>query len=414
VPGDRIARIQEALREDGLAGWLLFDFHGSNPIARSVLGMAAAPNAAKTTRRWFYLVPARGEPRKIVQRIEPRVLDHLPGSPRTYTTWQDLDAALAALVHDVVATHGTTGGWAPALAMEYSPLARLPYVSKVDAGTVELVRAAGAQVVSSADLAQRFDGVLALDARRDHVATGRVLHGILAAAFARTRDLVLAAKRSRGPEPTEVSLQRFLLEAFDAEGLVSSDPPAVAVNEHSGDPHFSTDPADDRPIREGDLLLVDAWAKRKAPGAIYADYTQVAHVGASVPDRRREVFEAARDARDAAVRLVRDAFEARRPVRGCDVDDAARAVIQNRGYGERFVHRLGHSIGEEVHANGVHLDNLETCDERRLLDGSLVSVEPGIYLEDFGVRTEVNLLIDGAQVVVTTEPIQRELPALLA
>ncbi|HEX7077955.1 MAG TPA: M24 family metallopeptidase [Candidatus Eisenbacteria bacterium] len=414
MPSDRIARIQEALREDGLAGWLLFDFHGSNPIARSVLGMAAAPNAAKTTRRWFYLVPARGEPWKIVQRIEPRVLDHLPGSPRTYTTWQDLDAALAALVHDVVATHGTTGGWAPALAMEYSPSARLPYVSKVDAGTVELVRAAGAQVVSSADLAQRFDGVLAPDARRDHVATGRVLHGILAAAFARTRDLVLAAKRSRAPEPTEVSLQRFLLEAFDAEGLVSSDPPAVAVNEHSGDPHFSTDPGDDRPIREGDLLLVDAWAKRNAKGAIYADYTQVAHVGASVPDRRREVFEAARDARDAAVRLVRGAFEARRPVRGCDVDDAARAVIQGRGYGERFVHRLGHSIGEEVHANGVHLDNLETCDERRLLDGTLVSVEPGVYLEEFGVRTEVNLLIDGGEVVVTTEPIQRELPALLA
>ncbi|MGE5175656.1 MAG: M24 family metallopeptidase [Hyphomicrobiales bacterium] len=410
-----VERIQEALREDGLAGWLLFDFHGSNPIARSVLGMAKAPNAAKTTRRWFYLVPARGAPRKLVHGIEPHVLDHLPGVPSTYTTWRDLEAGLGAMVGGLVTEHGTSGGWAPALAMEYSPSALLPYVSKVDAGTVELVRAAGAQVVTSADLAQRFDGVLGPDARRDHVRTGRILHGILGAAFAHVRERVLAARSgSGGSGPTEVSVQRFLRDALAAEGLVSSDPPAVAVNEHAGDPHYSTDPASDRPIRDGDLLLIDLWAKRSEPGAVYADYTQVAHVGTAVPERRREVFEAARDARDAAIALVRAAFASGRPVRGCDVDDAARAVIRERGFGDRFVHRLGHSIGEEVHANGVHLDNLETRDERRLLDGTLVSVEPGIYLEDFGIRTEIDLLIDGGEVVVTTEPVQRELPALLA
>jgi Xaa-Pro aminopeptidase len=410
-----IARIQAALREDGLAGWLLFDFHGSNPIARSVLGLAAAPEAAKTTRRWFYLVPARGEPGKLVHRIEPRVLDHLPGAADVYLTWQELDRGLAALVARAVETHGTTGGSAPAIAMEYSPSARLPYVSKVDAGTVELVRAAGARVVSSADLAQRFDGVLTAEGRREHVRTGRLLDGVMGAAFERARDAARGSGRGAGrPALTEVTLQRFLLDRFDAEGLVTADPPTVAVNSHAGDPHFTTSPATDAPLRAGDFLLIDAWAKRTVPGGVYADYTQVAFLGAAAPDRHRAVFEAVRDARDAAIAHVREAVAAGRPTRGCDVDDAARAVIRERGYADRFLHRLGHSIGQEVHANGVHLDNLETHDERRLLDGTLVSVEPGIYLQDFGVRSEVNLLIDGRDVVVTTEPVQRELPALLA
>ena len=410
VRAGRIERIQEALREDGVAGWLLFDFHGSNPIARSVLGMAHAPNAAKTTRRWFYYVPARGEPRKLVHRIEPRALDHLPGESAVYLTWEELDRELASLVHRAVSGHGSAGGFAPAIAMEYSPEARLPYVSKVDAGTVELVRAAGAQVVTSADLAQRFDGVLDPDARRDHRRTGALLEGIITAAFERARDAARAAPGSL----TEVGLQRFLLERFDAAGLVSTDPPAVAVNAHSGDPHFSTSPDTDVPIRPGDFLLIDAWAKKKAPGSIYADYTHVASLSASAPERQRAVFAVVRDARDAAIERVRRELAARRTIRGCDVDDTAREVVRARGFGDRFLHRLGHSIGEEVHANGVHLDNLETRDERRLLEGTLVSVEPGIYLEEFGVRSEVNLLIDGGLAVVTPESVQRELPALLA
>jgi len=410
IAADRVERIQEALREDGLAGWLLFDFHGSNPIARSVLGLAGAPNAAKTTRRWFYFVPSRGVPRKLVHRIEPRVLDHLPGESAVYLAWEELDRELATLVRRAVSGHGTAGGFAPAIAMEYSPEARLPYVSKVDAGTVELVRAAGAQVVTSADLAQRFDGVLDPEARRDHVRTGVLLDGIIRAAFDRARD----ATRSSPGSLTELGLQRFLLERFDAEGLVSADPPTVAVNAHSGDPHFTTAADTDVPIRPGDFLLIDAWAKRNAPGAVYADYTQVASVSAAAPDRQRAVFEIVRDARDAAIDRVRQALAAGRTIRGCDVDDAARDVVRARGYGERFLHRLGHSIGEEVHANGVHLDNLETRDERRLLEGTLVSVEPGVYLEDFGVRSEVNLLIDGGAAVVTPGSAQRELPALLA
>ena len=420
IGAERVGRIQDALREDGLAGWLLFDFRGSNPIARSVLGMATAPNAAKTTRRWFYFVPARGTPRKLVHRIEPRVLDHLPGETAVYLAWEDLDRELKALVDRAVSGHATAGGFAPAIAMEYSPEARLPYVSKVDAGTVELVRAAGAQVVTSADLAQRFDGVLDPEARRDHVRTGILLDGIIVAALQRARDAVRSASVS-GSAPargqaalTELGLQRFILERFEAAGLVSADPPTVAVNAHSGDPHFTNTAENDEPLRAGDFLLIDAWAKKKAPGSIYADYTQVASLGAAVTDRQRAIFEAVRDARDAGIERVRQAFAAGRAIRGCDVDDAAREVIRARGYADRFLHRLGHSIGEETHANGVHLDNLETRDERRLLEGTLVSVEPGIYLDDFGVRSEVNLLVDGGTVVVTPESPQRELPALLA
>ncbi|HET9940799.1 MAG TPA: M24 family metallopeptidase [Candidatus Eisenbacteria bacterium] len=402
VGAERVRRIQEALREDGVPAWLLFDFHGSNPISRKVAGMVSGPDGPKTTRRWFYLVPAQGEPVKIVHRIEPSSLDHLPGEALVYLRWQELRDALAKAVASVP-------GPDRVVAMEYSPDAALPYLSRVDAGTVEMVRAAGAGVVSSADLAQRFDGTLAPEAREDHKRTGLVLNGIMAAAFARVRDRVRA-----GAPLTEVSLQAWILEQFQAEGLVADDPPAVAVNDHAGDPHFTTRAEHDRPLRRGDLLMIDAWCRRPAPGSVYADYTQVAMVDSTVPEKQAEIFAVVRDARDAAIETVRRALRADTSIRGCDVDDAARGVIQARGYGDRFLHRTGHSIGEEVHANGVHLDNLETRDERRLIDGTLVSVEPGIYLPEFGIRSEVNLLIDRGDAIVTAEPYQRELPALLA
>lgn len=421
IPPDRIERIQEAIREEGLAGWIFFDFHGTNPIARSILGVGAGPGAAaaapKTTRRWFYLVPAHGPPRKLTHRLEPNVLDHLPGDTTVYLTWQELDRALADLVGPLATAHVAAGGPGaavdaePAVAMEYSPLARLPYVSRVDSGTVEMVRAAGARVVSSADLAQRFDGVLSPDARLDHRHTGRIVSAIIDGAFGRVRDSARGA--SGGGALTEGALQRWMLERYAEEGLVSSDPPTVAVDAHSGDPHFSNSTASDASIREGSFLLIDAWAKAARPGAVYADYTKVAFVGAECPERMAAIFDVVRDARDAAIATVAGAVAAGRPVRGCDVDDAARAVIRLRGYGERFVHRTGHSIGEEVHGNGVHLDNLETRDERLLLTGTLVSVEPGIYLEEFGVRSEVDLLLDDDGVSVTGDP-QRKLEALLA
>jgi Xaa-Pro dipeptidase len=400
---DRIAPIQDAIRAAGLEGWLFFDFHGTNPTSRAILGVGEGAGAPKTTRRWFYLVPADGEPGKIVHRLESKALDHLPGDAHVYLTWQELDQALA----DVIGRVRGPGG-DPEIAMEYSPLARLPYASRVDAGTVEMVRAAGASVVSSADLAQRFGGVLTPDQRRDHRSTGRVVHDVIQAAFRHAADAVRT-----GAPVTEVSLQTWIQERLRNADLVSSDPPTVAVNAHSGDPHFSTSPSTDAAIRKGDFLLLDVWAKAPRPGSIYADYTQVAFLGPSVPARHAEIFDVVRSARDRALETVRAALRERRTVRGCDVDDAARGVVRERGYGDRFVHRTGHSIGEEVHANGVHLDNLETRDERSLLDGTLVSVEPGIYLEEFGVRSEVDLLIDGGAAVVTTEPIQDAVPPLL-
>ena len=402
----RVAAIQSALIEEGIDAWLLYDFHGSNPIAPAALGFDRLPLRGKTSRRWFYLVPARGTPRRVVHAIEPRALDPYPGETTVYLAWGELDRAIAEVVAHAVAAAGRKR---PTVAMEVSPRARLPYVSRVDAGTVELVSAAGAEVVSSANLAQRFGGVLSPDARRDHMATGQALQGIFEGAWARVRDAVRL-----GAPITETALQRWMLERFDAEGLTATDPPTIAVNAHSGDPHFTTAPATDVAIRDGDFLLIDAWCRAKRPGAVYADYTQVAFVGARAPDRHNEIFEIVRDARDAAIAFVERGLADGSILRGCDVDDAARGVIRARGYGDRFLHRTGHSIGEEVHANGVHLDNLETHDDRRLLDGTLVSIEPGIYLEDFGVRSEVNLLIDAGRAVITPTPFQRALPALLA
>ena len=384
--------MQAAIAEQGLSGWLLYDFHGSNPVARGVLGFQALDPPPKTTRRWFYWVPAAGEPVKLVHRLEPHALDHLPGRTSVYLTWEELERDLNGLV-----------GAAKRIAMEVSPRARLPYVSRVDGGTLELVRAAGVEVVTSADLAQRFEGTLDPDARKDHRRTGLILHGIMQAAFQHAREGARTGHR------TEMELQRWILERFDEAGLHATDPPTVAVNEHSADAHFSNTPALDRPIRPGDFLLLDAWAKAKRPGSIYADYTQVAFLGGSAPDAHRAAFDAVREARDKAIAYVREELRAGRAPRGCDVDDVARGVIRARGWGDRFFHRTGHSIGEEVHGNGVHLDNLETRDERRLIDGTLVSVEPGVYFESFGVRTEVNLLIDGGEAIVTTEPIQTEI-----
>ncbi len=396
-----LRRMQAAIAESGFDGWLLYDFHGTNPIARGVLGFNALANAPKTTRRWFYWIPVSGEPVKLVHRLEPHALDHLPGRADVYLTWEELERKLAGTVAGGI---GSGSGAPPRVALEYSARARLPYVSRVDAGTVELVRSAGVEVFSSADLAQRFEGTLDPESRLDHRETGAVLHEIMAAAFQQAR------RGARGLRPTtEMALQRWILERFDHAGLHASDPPTVAVNEHSADAHFSNTQALDRPIRSGDFLLLDAWAKAKRPGAVYADYTQVGFLGSAAPEAHRQAFDAVREARDRAIAFVRDSLRSGRAPRGCDVDDAAREVLRARGWGDLFIHRTGHSIGEEVHGNGVHLDNLETRDERSLLDGTLVSVEPGVYFQSFGMRTEVNLLVNGGTAVVTTEPIQMEI-----
>ncbi len=304
--------MQAAIAEQGLSGWLLYDFHGSNPVARGVLGFQALDPPPKTTRRWFYWVPAAGEPVKLVHRLEPHALDHLPGRTSVYLTWEELERDLNGLV-----------GAAKRIAMEVSPRARLPYVSRVDGGTLELVRAAGVEVVTSADLAQRFEGTLDAEARVIHRTTGTLLHGIMGGAFDWARE-----GARRGTPRTEMEVQRWILERFDEAELHASDPPTVALNEHSADAHFSNTPALDRPIRAGDFLLIDAWAKRKGPGTVYADYTQVAFLGGPAPDAHRAAFDAVREARDKAIAYVREEL---RSGSGSGRADGATASSTGRG-----------------------------------------------------------------------------------
>ena len=377
-----LSAIQRALREDGLDGWLLYDFHGSNPIARRVAGLAG--NGKLTTRRWYYLVPASGEPRALVHGIERHSLAHLPGSRRIYAGRTELEAGLDSLLRGM-----------RRIAMEYSPACAIPYVSRVDAGTVERVRSLGAEVVSSGDLVQRFEAVWDDAALASHRTASGHLYSIKDRAFG------LIADRVAGGALTEYAVQQAMAEWFADAGLVTDCPPVVAAQESSGNPHYLPTAEDHRPIRRGQVVLLDLWGKIDRPGAVYADITWVGFTGARVPPKAAAIFGAAREARDAAVSLVAGRVGAGRPISGWEVDRAARDVIDAAGYGDRFMHRTGHSLGEEVHGNGVHMDDYETRDERRLIAGTGFTIEPGIYLDDFGVRTEINVYVGGAESAVT-------------
>ena len=391
-----LAPLQTAVRQAGLDGWLLYDFRGLNVLARRVL---AIPGDAILTRRWFYLIPAEGEPRKLVHRIEPHALDHLPGKAQSYLRWQELEAG----VGDLVAGRRR-------VAMEYVPRNANPYVSRVDAGTVELVRSFGAEVVPSGDLVQQFEAswddeqwAMHREAEKHTVSAYDVAFGFI-------------AERVRGGGSVrETEVQQRILDHFAAHGLVTDHPPIVGVGPHSGDPHYAPGPGSDTAIREGEFVLIDLWAKLDRPRAVYSDLTRTAFVGREVPARYEEVFQVVRRARDAAIDRVRGAYAAGRPLCGWEVDQAARDVIEAAGYGPYFCHRTGHSIGQETHGNGANMDNLETHEERRVLPRTCFSVEPGIYLPEFGVRSEVNVFIDaGGRVHVTGGPPQEHVPALLA
>ena len=378
----QLSAIQHALREDGLDGWLLYDFHGSNPIARRVAGLAGSRKL--TTRRWYYLIPASGEPRALVHGIERDSLAHLPGGRRIYAGRTELEAGLDFLVRGM-----------RRIAMEYSPACAIPYVSRVDAGTVERVRSAGADIVSSGDLVQRFEAVWDAAALASHRTASRHLHSI------KDRTFELIADRVGGGSLTEYAVQQVMTEWFADAGLITDCPPVVAAQESSGNPHYLPTAEDHRPIGRGQVVLLDLWGKLDRPGAVYADITWVGFTGSQVPPGAAEVFGAAREARDAAVSLVAERVTAGRPISGWEVDRAARDVIDAAGYGDRFMHRTGHSLGEEVHGNGVHMDDYETHDERRLIAGTGFTIEPGVYLDDFGVRTEINVYVDGADAAVT-------------
>lgn len=389
-----LAAVQAALAAQQLDGWLLYDFRGLNILARRVLGFS--PDSM-LSRRWFYFVPARGEPRKLVHKIEPAALDAYPGSRQIYLRWQELEAGVGQLLSG-----------AKRVAMEYVPRNANPYVSRVDAGTIELVRSFGVEIVSSGDLVQQFEACWDDEQWAMHLEAAKHTRSAYDVAFEFIR------QGTRGGSVRETQVQQVIMDHFHKHGLTCDHPPICAVGPHSGDPHYAPVPASDAPIKDGDFVLIDLWAKCNKPRAVYSDLTWTCFVGREVPAKYRDIFTIVAAARDAAIAKVKDAFAKRMPLCGWEVDQACRSVIDKAGYGAYFCHRTGHSIGQEVHGNGANMDGLETKEERRVLPRSCFSVEPGIYLEEFGVRSEVDVFVDGSgQVHVTGGTPQTEIVALM-
>ncbi len=383
------AAIQAALREQGLDGWLFYDHHGRDPLAYRVLGLPAPRNV---TRRWYYLVPAEGEPRKLVHRIEAGRLDGLPGAKAAYASWQELEAELRAMLAGV-----------KRVAMQYSPRNANMYISMVDAGTVELLRGWGREVVSSADLIARFEAVLTGEQIASHYRAQQAIDRLVPEGFAWLR-AELDARRT----VTEYAVQQWFAEALGRERLVWEHGPNVSVNRNSADSHYEPTAERHEAVREGDFLLLDIWGREDTADAVFYDITWTGTVGRPALEPEQRVFAAVSAARDAAVAAVREAFAEGCAIAGWEADRAARQVIAEAGFAQAFTHRTGHNIGHELHGAGAHLDDLETHDERRLLPYTCFSVEPGGYLDAFGIRSEVNMMTSGREAVVTGR-VQREL-----
>lgn len=388
-----ITAIQADLRAGKMDGWLFYDFRGRDPIAQRILKL---PEGMRT-RRWFYFVPAKGTPKKLVHKIETQALASLPGETLYYAGFSELEKNLKKILSRV-----------KNVAMQYSPKNAVPYVSMVDAGTVEMIRGVGAKVVSSADLVQKYEACWTDAQLASHESAAKKIDRILRGAFEQ------AAKSVREKKAiTEYDLRLWMLKEFEAVNLHCDDGPDVAVNAHASDPHYGPTKEGASPIREGDLLLIDVWGRERIPGSVYYDITWVGYLGAKVPEKFAKVFRVARDARDKAVNLILTSVAAGKTVEGWQVDQAARALIEKAGYGKYFYHRTGHNIGESIHGNGANMDNLETHDVRRLIPRTCTSVEPGIYLPEFGIRTEVDVYI-GEKEARVTGAVQKEILALLA
>lgn len=387
--------VQAAIGQLGFDGWLLYDFRGLNVLARRVLGISSD---AILSRRWFYFVPAKGAPRKLVHQIEPGALDALPGAATKYLRWQELEKGVGALL----AGHKR-------VAMEYVPRNANPYVSRVDAGTVELVRSFGVDVQSSGNLIQLFEACWDDDQWAMHLEAGKHTRSAFDVAFKYIADQV----RTKG-SVRETEVQRRILGHFAEHKMVTDHPPICAVGPHSGDPHYAPEAGGDAPIHEGEFVLIDLWAKLDKARAVYSDLTRVGFVGKQVPARHEEIFQIVARARDAGIARVQKAFRDKVALQGWEVDQATREVIDKAGYGTYFCHRTGHSIGQETHGNGANMDNLETREERLVLPRTCFSIEPGIYLPEFGVRSEVNVFVDAQENVhVTGGDPQTEVLAIL-
>jgi Xaa-Pro dipeptidase len=397
----RVAEIQHALKEAGLDGWLFYDFRQSDPLAYRILKLD--PHQF-STRRWFYFVPAEGEPTRINHAIEQGKLDRLPGRKLIYSSWPLLHEHLRGVLSSVGNGRGAR------VAMQYSPENSIPYISRVDAGTIELVRSLGAEPVTSADLVQLFEAVWTDEQYRSHVTAADNIHNIIQEAFAE-----VGRRLRAGEEVNEYEIQQFMVRRFEEENMTcDGDHPIVSVNANAASPHYQPNAEKFAPIKRGDFLLLDVWAKLKDPGAVYADQTWTGFVGDDPSEEHVKVFNVVRDARDAAIEFVRESVAAGREIKGAEVDDVSRGVIERAGYGQYFTHRTGHSIGEEVHGNGAHIDNLETKDSRKIIPRTCFSIEPGVYLPgNFGVRSEIDLYVGDDGIEVTGQPIQTELVLIL-
>lgn len=383
-----VQEIQSALHERSVDAWLFYDHHHRDPIAYKVLGLS---DHLMVTRRWFYLIPREGEPVKLVHRIEAGHLDSLPGSKREYSSWKELWDNLQAML----VRHRT-------VAMQYSPNNLIPLIGLVDAGTVELVRSFGKEVVSSGDLVARFEAAWTEEQIASHFAARDAIDAIVPEAFKEI------GRRVRSGGATEYGIQQWIAEAFRREHLVTDDYPIVGVNANSGNPHYDPKPQGSATIRPGDFVLLDVFGKKDTPNAVYYDITWTGVIGTPTA-RQQEIFNIVTGARDVGVKKVQEAYAGKRRIAGWEVDQATREYIANAGYGQYFVHRTGHSIGVNVHGNGANIDNLETKDDREIIPNTCFSIEPGIYLPgEFGVRSEVNVLIRNGAAEVTGK-IQREL-----
>ena len=399
-PAERVGEIQKALQAAKLDGWLFYDFRGSDYLALRILKL---DETAIGSRRWFFYIPASGECTKIVHRIEAAKLDALPGKRQEYSSWKEQHAALKATLNP--------SNKKPRIAMEYSPMNDVPYMSKVDAGTVELIRSFGVDVVTSAELVQQFEAIWSPEQLQSHIEASDKMHRIFFDAFGEV------ARKIRANEPmTEYDLQQFIVRRWHEENMGGDhDDPIVSVNANTANPHYTPKSEGSLPIRRGDFVLLDLASKLRTPHAVFTDQTWTGYVGESVPEEYTKIFNIVMNARDSAVEYARTNLREGKSIRGADVDDVSRDVITKAGYAQYFTHRTGHSIGEEVHGNGVNIDNFETRDSRRITPGVCFSIEPGIYLPGkFGVRSEIDVYVNGKEIEIYGQPIQTEVVAILA
>lgn len=388
-----IKKIQKALKEQKISGWLFYEFHNIDPIAIRILKL---PPEKHYTRRWFYLLPASGNPVKLVHKIEKESLDSLPGGKILYAGWKELELNLKQILRN-----------SKTVAMQYSPMNAIPYISKVDAGTIELVKKCKVKIISSCDLVQQFEAAWTQRQLKDHKKTALILKKLVDAAFKKIAETILENKKCG-----EYHVQQFIYKKMKQYGLYTDCPPIVAVNKNASNPHYFPSKEKHSIIKNGDLVLLDLWAKSKAPQSVYADITWMGYVGKSVPDKYNKIFEIVRDARSRGVGFIKEAIKSERTIHGYEVDKVVRKYIESKGYGKYFIHRTGHSIGEECHGNGANLDSLETRDERKIIPNTCFSIEPGIYLPEFGIRSEINVYVGNKEAIITAQPPQKSIVAI--